>query len=126
MGAHWIVQEGYLQIKAGGHESGGHGVLHRAALVERYVVLYMNRKMEMFESSTKDPAHRVDACYLRAFCGWDGEGLLKAGESYGLELKLEKHANTRMFVAAFNRLDLEKWCRGFVGTLGKRVQCGGW
>jgi hypothetical protein len=123
MGGHWAVNEGYLRSK---FEGGDHHVrdtvhtavakvLHHPTLVERYFVLYMNRKLEIFENSSKE--RRVDSCYLCGFSGWDGDGLLKAGESYGLELKLEKHAEGRMFVAAFNRLDLDKWCRGYVGKL---------
>jgi hypothetical protein len=62
------------------------------------------------------------------FCGWDGDGLLKA-DAYGLELKVDKRrAGPRMFLAAFNRLDLEKWCRAFVGAcVGVVVVCcAGW
>lgn len=122
MGGPWIVQEGYLLYKpeavaspravAASALRGG----KLPQLVERYVVLTMNRKLEFFDGADPDARSRVDAAHLVGFCGWDGDGLLKA-DSYGLELKVDKRrASPRMFLAAFNRLDLEKWCRAFVGT----------
>ncbi|TMW65943.1 hypothetical protein Poli38472_003708 [Pythium oligandrum] len=119
MGGHWIVNEGVLRRKADAATS---MVPHRAAFADRFFVLYMNRKMEVFENEKKE--HRVESFYLQGFSGWDGEGLLKANELYGLELKLEKHAQSRMYVAAYNRLDLEKWCRGFVAVLDPESAAG--
>lgn len=115
-------------------------------LVERYVVLYMNRKMEVFEATplpagTKvtDEAgeavevHRVrvgEPVYVSAFAGWDGSGLLKVGESYGLELRVDPKPHgsgrntTSMHVAAFNRVDLDKWCRAIVAVLDPQSAAG--
>ncbi|KAJ0410745.1 hypothetical protein ATCC90586_006848 [Pythium insidiosum] len=120
MGGQWIVHEGYLNR----HQAvSGHLHLPHALLVERYFVLYLNRKLEIYETNAKDES-RMESCYVRGFCGWDGHGVLKAGESYGLELKLDKHPQDRIQVAAFNRLDLERWCRGFMAVVDPESAAG--
>lgn len=100
-------------------------------LVERYFVLYMNRKLEIYDSNLEDTRRKIgETRYVSAFAGWDGNGLLKVGESYGLEVKVDSKPNssgrhtTSMFVAAFNRLDLEKWCRGLVAVLDPQSAAG--
>ncbi|GLE05480.1 hypothetical protein PINS_up014503 [Pythium insidiosum] len=120
MGGQWVVHEGYLNQH---HAATGHLHLPHAPLVERYFVLYLNRKLEIYESNAKDVAH-MESCYVRGFCGWDGHGVLKAGESYGLELKLDKYPQDRIQVAAFNRLDLERWCRGFMAVVDPESAAG--
>lgn len=113
----WVVHEGYLQVKAERAGSPLGSALRQApALAERYVVLSVNRKLEFFDAADPEARARVDAAHLVGFCGWDGDGLLKA-DAYGLELRVDKHrGGPRMLLAAFNRLDLEKWCRAFVGA----------
>lgn len=139
-GGQWVVHEGFVLCKfedpSGG--SGGEAGSPTAAallspsrmwkpaavpLVERYIVLSMNRKMELFDNNMPD-RKKLDQAYVLGFCGWDGAGLLKA-DSYGLELKLERHAlASRMYLAAFNRLDLDKWCRGFLAVIDPQSAAG--
>ncbi|KAF1334472.1 Px domain containing protein, partial [Globisporangium splendens] len=152
MGGPWVVLEGFLLFKQPAdapppsspspsspthapslllrsplHPHGG-----AKPLTERYFVLYMNRKLEMFDSNDETTRRKLgDTQYVAAFAGWDGHGLLKAGESYGLELKVDSKPNgsrhhdpTSLFVAAFNRLDLEKWCRGLVAVLDPQSAAG--
>ncbi|KAG6604586.1 px domain containing protein [Phytophthora cinnamomi] len=132
-GGSWVVQEGFLLVKRDEAASpraesanppqwkpamgGGRG------LKEFYVVLTMNRKLEFFDGSDADTRSKVDSAYLLGFAGWDGDGLLKA-DSYGLELKVERHAQPRMHLAAFNRVDQEKWCRGFMAALDPQSAAG--
>lgn len=166
MGAPWVVHEGYVLVRpppsqqasppspgssptrtgAALHMLVPNGLhhTHKTKLIERYVVIYMNRKLEFYEAATPSPSiatdtdangaadrRRVgDALYVTAFAGWDGDGLLKVGESYGLELKVDRkpHASgrntTSLFVAAFNRVDLEKWCRALVAVLDPQSAAG--
>lgn len=176
MRAPWVVHEGYLLCKpqeisgalstthAGVHADGNgpqqlllhpfkNGLhLHTTTaanskkLIERYIVLYMNRKMEIFEAAPlpsgtttaageEEPTEvrrtRVgEPVYVGAFAGWDGSGLLKVGESYGLELRVDPKPHgsgrntTSMHVAAFNRVDLDKWCRAIVAVLDPQSAAG--
>ncbi|DAZ96509.1 TPA: hypothetical protein N0F65_008060 [Lagenidium giganteum] len=127
----WVVNEGYALCKfdsassptdAGMVGSPRQWLSPRASkLAELYVVLTIKRKLEFYENNTKST--RVDSAYVQAFCGWDGAGLLKA-DSYGLELKLEKHKQQRMYMVAFNRLDLDKWCRAFLAVLDPQSAAG--
>ncbi|GMF16417.1 unnamed protein product [Phytophthora fragariaefolia] len=120
-GGSWVVHEGFLLVQraevASPRAMGGRG------LRELYVVLTMNRKLEFFDGSDADTRARVDAAYLLGFAGWDGDGLLKA-DAYGLEIKVERHAKPRMHLAAFNRVDQEKWCRGFMAVLDPHSAAG--
>jgi hypothetical protein len=124
-GGSWVVHEGLLLCKREGAASPrdmGH-LKPPNKLQELYVVLTMNRKLEFFDGSDAATRSKVDSAYLLGFAGWDGDGLLKA-DPYGLELKVERHAQPRMFLAAFNRVDLDKWCRGFVAVLDPRSAAG--
>uniref|UniRef100_K3WZU2 PH domain-containing protein n=1 Tax=Globisporangium ultimum (strain ATCC 200006 / CBS 805.95 / DAOM BR144) TaxID=431595 RepID=K3WZU2_GLOUD len=149
MGGPWVVREGFLLFKqpadapppsSPSPSSPTHAHLllrtplhpHAKPLTERYFVLYMNRKLEMFDSNDETTRRKLgETQYVVAFAGWDGNGLLKAGESYGLELKVDAKPNgsrhhdpTSLFIAAFNRLDLEKWCRGLVAVLDPQSAAG--
>ncbi|KAF1781221.1 WH2 domain [Phytophthora cactorum] len=116
----WVVQEGFLLCKRDGSASprseGGKPpnwkpTASSKSLKELYVVLTMNRKLEFFDGSDAETRNKVDSAYLQGFGGWDGDGLLKV-DSYGLELKVERNAKSRMHLAAFNRVDLEKCAAG--------------
>ncbi|KAL3656317.1 hypothetical protein V7S43_018809 [Phytophthora oleae] len=129
----WVVQEGFLLYKRDGALSPrSEGAKppnwkptssSNKGLKELYVVLTMNRKLEFFDSSDAETRNKVDSAYLQGFAGWDGDGLLKV-DSYGLELKVERNAKSRMHLAAFNRVDLEKWCRGFIAVLDPHSAAG--
>ncbi|TDH72982.1 hypothetical protein CCR75_002077 [Bremia lactucae] len=93
------------------------------SLHELYVVLTMNRKLEFFDNSDAETRNKIDGGYLMGFGGWDGNGLLKV-DSYGLELKVERNVKPRMHLAALNRVDLEKWCRGFMAVLDPHSTAG--
>ncbi|KAH7463208.1 uncharacterized protein KRP23_13420 [Phytophthora ramorum] len=116
-GGSWVVQEGFLLCKRDGAAS------PRKGLQELYVVLSMNRKLEFFDGSDAATRAKQDSAYLLGFAGWDGDGLLKV-DAYGLELKVERCARPRMFLAAFNRVDQEKWCRGFMAVLDPHSAAG--
>ncbi|KAF4322318.1 hypothetical protein JM18_003408 [Phytophthora kernoviae] len=135
-GGSWIVQEGYLLCRhdkpAANAPTNGSAtrpphwkppLSGSKDLKELYVVLAMNRKMEFFDASDAATRSRVDSAYIQGFCGWDGDGLLKV-DAYGLELKVERNARSRMYLAAFNRVDLEKWCRGFMAVLDPQSAAG--
>ncbi|KAG2776752.1 hypothetical protein JG687_00005261 [Phytophthora cactorum] len=131
-GGSWVVQEGFLLCKRDGSASprseGGKPpnwkpTASSKSLKELYVVLTMNRKLEFFDGSDAETRNKVDSAYLQGFGGWDGDGLLKV-DSYGLELKVERNAKSRMHLAAFNRVDLEKWCRGFMAVLDPHSAAG--
>ncbi|KDO28042.1 hypothetical protein SPRG_20204 [Saprolegnia parasitica CBS 223.65] len=51
---------------------------------------------------------------VRGFCQWEGLGVLPL-DSYGLELQLKDKRS--LYVAAENRLDLERWCRALIAVL---------
>ncbi|EEY59318.1 uncharacterized protein PITG_22328, partial [Phytophthora infestans T30-4] len=113
----WVVQEGFLLCKRddpASLRSGGtkppnwKPTISSKTLKELYVVLTMNRKLEFFDGSDIETRSKVDSAYLQGFGGWDGDGLLKV-DSYGLELKVERNAKSRMHLAAFNRVDLIFW-----------------
>ncbi|KAI9920644.1 hypothetical protein PsorP6_000984 [Peronosclerospora sorghi] len=131
-GGSWVVQEGFLLRKRDepaplhpveGTSRGGKWRSSKTGspddLQEVYVVLTMNRKLEFFDGSDAALRQKVDSAYLQGFAGWDGDGRLKVN-AYGLELKVERNATSRMYLAALNRLDLEKWCRGFMAVLDPR------
>lgn len=134
MGAPWVVHEGYVLCRP------PDGAAAARKLVERYAVLYINRKLEFFEAGPpplgaageqSSERRRVgDALFVGAFAGWDGAGLLKAGEAYGLELRVDPKPHgsgrhtTSLCVAAFNRVDLEKWCRALVAVLDPQSAAG--
>jgi hypothetical protein len=124
MGGSYVIQEGYLLYK---YEDEEHhislGWKHTGRLQERYFVLSMNRKMEIYENSNKEK--QVDSANIVGFCAWDGGGLLKV-DSYGVELKVERSAHKKMFLAAYNRLDLEKWCKAFLGQFQYLNFCSIW
>ncbi|ETI47056.1 hypothetical protein F443_08660 [Phytophthora nicotianae P1569] len=131
-GGSWVVQEGFLLCRRDGvaspHSAGarplnGKPTVSSKGLTEIYVVLTMNRKLEFFDGSDGETRNKVDTAYLLGFGGWDGDGLLKV-DSYGLELKVERNAKSRMHLAAFNRVDLEKWCRGFMAVLDPHSAAG--
>ena len=118
----WVVQEGFLlckQDEAASEVPTCHRTSHptgrRPCLEEVYVVLTRNRKLDFFRGSDAATREKIESAYVQGFAGWDGDGLL-AADAYGLELKVERHPKARIQLAAFNRVDLEKWCRGFVGT----------
>uniref|UniRef100_A0AAV1TMS3 PX domain-containing protein n=1 Tax=Peronospora matthiolae TaxID=2874970 RepID=A0AAV1TMS3_9STRA len=92
-------------------------------LTALYVVLTLNRKLEFFDTSEAATRTRVDAASLQGFAGWDGDGRLQV-PAYGLELKVERNVNSRMHLAAFNRVDLEKWCRAFMAVLDPQSAAG--
>ncbi|CAH0480511.1 unnamed protein product [Peronospora belbahrii] len=106
-------------------------IKHCQTLQELYVVLRMNRKLEFYDtrSASSDisdhitSGNKIESVYLQGFAGWDGDGLLKI-DSYGLELKVESNIKSRMHLAAFNRVDLEKWCRGFIAVLDPHSEPG--
>ncbi|OWZ10422.1 hypothetical protein PHMEG_00016730, partial [Phytophthora megakarya] len=120
-GGSWVVQEGFLLCKR--DEARAEGNYKPTSLTELYVVLTMNRKLEFFDANDVESRNKVDAAYLQGFAGWDGDGLLKV-DSYGLELKVERNAKPRMHLAAFNRVDLEKWLRGFMAVLDPQSAAG--
>ncbi|KAI9998518.1 hypothetical protein PInf_002909 [Phytophthora infestans] len=131
-GGSWVVQEGFLLCKRDDPASPRSGgtkppnwkpTISSKTLKELYVVLTMNRKLEFFDGSDIETRSKVDSAYLQGFGGWDGDGLLKV-DSYGLELKVERNAKSRMHLAAFNRVDLEKWCRGFMAVLDPQSAAG--
>ncbi|KAI9979601.1 hypothetical protein PInf_028705 [Phytophthora infestans] len=131
-GGSWVVQEGFLLCKRDDPASPRSGgtkppnwkpTISSKTLKELYVVLTMNRKLEFFDGSDIETRSKVDSAYLQGFGGWDGDGLLKV-DSYGLELKVERNAKSRMHLAAFNRVDLEKWCRGFMAVLDPQSATG--
>ncbi|KAG7391736.1 hypothetical protein PHYPSEUDO_003811 [Phytophthora pseudosyringae] len=129
-GGSWVVHEGFLLCKreaaASPRREGAHPPSWKPAikgLQELYVVLTMNRKLEFFEGSDAGTRAKVDSAYLLGFAGWDGDGLLKV-DAYGLELKVERSSKARMHLAAFNRVDLDKWCRGFMAALDPHSAAG--
>ncbi|CAI5747253.1 unnamed protein product [Peronospora destructor] len=126
----WVVQEGFLlckrdetvsDVRAPNRTPTRTG--NRENLEEVYVVLTMNRKLEFFDGSDAATRNKIQSVYLEGFAGWDGDGVLKA-DSYGLELKVERHSKSRMHLVAFNRIDLEKWCRGFMAVLDPQSAAG--
>ncbi|CAI5723247.1 unnamed protein product [Peronospora effusa] len=128
----WIVQEGFLLYKRDDTKVQTHHPTptratrttdNRTNLEELYVVLTMNRKLDFFNESDPATRNKIHSVYLQGFAGWDGDGLLTA-DSYGLELKVERHMKSRMHLAAFNRIDLEKWCRGFMAVLDPQSAAG--
>ncbi|KAE9047912.1 hypothetical protein PR002_g778 [Phytophthora rubi] len=126
-GGSWVVQEGFLLVKRDGAASPRakppQWKPSTGGLKELYVVLSMNRKLEFFDGSDAETGNKVELAYLLGFAGWDGDGLLKA-DAYGLELKVERNAKPRMHLAAFNRVDQEKWCRGFMAVLDPHSAAG--
>lgn len=78
-------------------------------LVDRYCEL-IGRNLIMY--SNIDKAQRTNTFDIYGFCQWKGDGLLSI-DSYGLELKTS--SSTSIYIAAYNRLDLENWCRAFMG-----------
>ncbi|KAL7997395.1 putative Phox domain, WH2 domain, PX domain superfamily protein [Plasmopara halstedii] len=127
-GGSWVVQEGFLLCKRDedvltSNEVTTKPVGNVNGLTELYVVLTMNRKLEFFDSSDVETRNKVDGAYLIGFGAWDGDSLYKV-DSYGLELKVERNAKSRMHLAAFNRVDLEKWCRGFMAVLDPQSAAG--
>ncbi|TYZ63219.1 hypothetical protein PybrP1_013054 [[Pythium] brassicae (nom. inval.)] len=135
MGAPWVVHEGYLLCRPPDATATAIGTTGSRKLLERYVVLYVNRKVEFFEAAAPETAdaerrHAGDALFVGAFAGWDGAGLLKVGEAYGLELRVDPKPHgsgrhtTSLCVAAFNRVDLEKWCRALMAVLDPQSAAG--
>lgn len=138
MGPPWVVHEGYLLCRppdATATTTNDISATGSRKLLERYVVLYVNRKMEFFEAAAPEPVDserkRVsDTLFVGAFAGWDGAGLLRAGEAYGLELRVDPKPHgsgrhtTSLCVAAFNRVDLDKWVRALVAVLDPQSAAG--
>ena len=116
----WVVHEGFLlcpqrDATAHGTTSTGHTPSAPSGFTELYAVLTLKRKLEFYDACDAATRTRVDAACLKGFAAWDGDGLLQV-HAYGLTLKVERKAHSRMHVAALNRVDLDKWCRAFVGT----------
>ena len=72
----------------------------------------------MFSNAEK--TQRTNVFDIYGFCQWKGDGLLSI-DSYGLELKTS--STSSIYVAAFNRLDLENWSRAFMGTSQNHSGC---
>ncbi|OQS06385.1 hypothetical protein THRCLA_01568 [Thraustotheca clavata] len=94
------VHEGYLQWLSGG------------TLVLRYCQLSWSCQLRMYASHTDLSSGTTFS--VRGFCQWASNGVLPL-DSYGLELQLKDKSS--IYVAAENRLDLERWCRSFIAVL---------
>lgn len=112
-----ILQEGYLQYYLPDSYLSEHDKKHylrkmgKSQLEEACCVLYEDRELRMFASADKTKVlHRLR---ITGFCKWDGNGI-KNADNYGLELKTNLD---NVFVVAYNRKDLDDWCRGLVGTI---------
>jgi hypothetical protein len=69
----------------------------------------------MFPSESAAATGNVSISFaVRGFCQWEGRGVLPL-DSYGLELQLKDKKS--IYIAAENRLDLERWCRALVAVL---------
>ncbi|KAF0684035.1 Aste57867_23956 [Aphanomyces stellatus] len=99
------VHEGYLQwlpATAG-------------ALQVQYCQLSWSCQLRMFPNETTAESGAGGTPFsIRAFGKWEGRGVLPL-DSYGLELQLKDKKS--IFVAAENRLDLDRWCRALVAVL---------
>ncbi|CAI5709582.1 unnamed protein product [Hyaloperonospora brassicae] len=120
----WVVHEGFLLCPQHDEsaQSTARGTTSRG-FTELYVVLTLNRKLEFFDACDAATRTRVDAACLKGFAGWDGDGLLQV-HAYGLALKVERNAKSRMHLAALNRVDLDKWCRAFMAVLDPHSAAG--
>ncbi|EQC25453.1 hypothetical protein SDRG_16672 [Saprolegnia diclina VS20] len=99
------VHEGYLQW------------LPPAAgvLQVQFCQLSWSSQLRMFApESTASHGAGATTYSVRGFCQWEGLGVLPL-DSYGLELQLKDKRS--LYVAAENRLDLERWCRALIAVL---------
>ncbi|ETV81731.1 hypothetical protein H257_05324 [Aphanomyces astaci] len=101
------VHEGYLQWLAA--SAGG--------LQTQYCQLSWSCQLRMYPTETAAASGVGGRPFsIRGFCKWEGRGVLPL-DSYGIELQLKDKGQSSIYLAAENRLDLERWCRAFVAVL---------
>ncbi|OQS00953.1 hypothetical protein ACHHYP_02082 [Achlya hypogyna] len=85
------------------------------ALQVQFCQLSWSCQLRLFPSeSAAETGVGATTFSVRGFCQWEGLGVLPL-DSYGLELQLKDKKS--LYVAAENRLDLERWCRAFIAVL---------
>ena len=100
------LNSGYLKCFTAVSPSKKASEVTKYKFVERYAEL-VGRKLSLFTSKgMENPCIVYD---VLGFCKW-------TGDEYGLELKTST-PNQNILVAAFNRLDLEKWSRGILAAV---------
>ncbi|RLO05435.1 hypothetical protein DYB28_001857, partial [Aphanomyces astaci] len=101
------VHEGYLQWLAA--SAGG--------LQTQYCQLSWSCQLRMYPTETAAASGVGGRPFsIRGFCKWEGRGVLPL-DSYGIELQVKDKGQSSIYLAAENRLDLERWCRAFVAVL---------